>query len=113
METEYTGVVETLLLGFFKNVNRFMSDSAKRHTQTNRNNRTKNNMPHKEGSRSIATLVDEQAENGIGAYTSTIFILDHKNCKDDRPLDKNYANNRSRSSYGNSVGEESSNKTLQ
>nr|XP_033509010.1 uncharacterized protein LOC104085055 isoform X2 [Nicotiana tomentosiformis] len=64
---------------------------VRRRTQTNRNNRAKQNMPHTGGSKSIATLMDEQANNGIEPTRAKIFILTHKNRKDGRLLDEESA----------------------
>ncbi|XP_019239110.1 PREDICTED: uncharacterized protein LOC109219136 [Nicotiana attenuata] len=41
-------------------VSYWLSDKAKRRTQVNRNNRANQTMPHTGGSKSIATLMDEQ-----------------------------------------------------
>nr|XP_009797182.1 PREDICTED: uncharacterized protein LOC104243659 isoform X2 [Nicotiana sylvestris] len=41
-------------------VSYWLSDKAKRRTQANRNNRSKKMMPHTGGSKSIATLMNEQ-----------------------------------------------------
>ncbi|XP_059305280.1 uncharacterized protein LOC132056895 isoform X2 [Lycium ferocissimum] len=62
-----------------------------RRTQANRNNRTKQKMPHTGGSKSIATLMDEKAENGIEPTRAQIFVLSHKKRKDGRPLDEDSA----------------------
>ncbi|KAH0669605.1 hypothetical protein KY285_023768 [Solanum tuberosum] len=43
-------------------------------------------MPHTRGSKSIATLMHEQAENGIEPALAEIFILTHKKRVDGRPL---------------------------
>uniref|UniRef100_A0A1U7VB81 Uncharacterized protein LOC104214295 n=2 Tax=Nicotiana sylvestris TaxID=4096 RepID=A0A1U7VB81_NICSY len=68
-------------------VSYWLSDKAKRRTQANRNNRAKQTMPHTGGSKSIATLMNEQAVNGIEPTRAEIFLLTHKKCKDGRPLD--------------------------
>ncbi|XP_075100755.1 uncharacterized protein LOC142176620 isoform X1 [Nicotiana tabacum] len=44
-------------------------------------------MPHTGGSKSIATLMDEQAVNGIEPTLAQVFILTHTKRKDCRPLD--------------------------
>ncbi|XP_060186622.1 uncharacterized protein LOC132616027 [Lycium barbarum] len=72
-------------------VSYWFSDKAKRRTQANRNNRTQQKMPHTGGSKSIATLMDEKAENGIEPTRAQVFILTHKKRKDDRPLDEDSA----------------------
>ncbi|XP_059306790.1 uncharacterized protein LOC132058255 [Lycium ferocissimum] len=48
-------------------------------------------MPHIGGSKSIATLMDEKAENGIEPTRAQVFILTHKPRKDGRPLDEESA----------------------
>ncbi|XP_018625947.1 uncharacterized protein [Nicotiana tomentosiformis] len=48
-------------------------------------------MPHTGGSKSIATLMAEKAENGIQPTRAQIFILTHKQRKDGRPLDEESA----------------------
>ncbi|XP_075106353.1 uncharacterized protein LOC107779128 isoform X2 [Nicotiana tabacum] len=60
-------------------------------TQANRNNRVKQNIPHTGGSKSIATLIDEQAKNDIEPTRAEIFILTHKKRKDGRLLDEESA----------------------
>ncbi|XP_070029412.1 uncharacterized protein [Nicotiana sylvestris] len=62
-------------------------DFSRRRTQANRNNRSKQTMPHTGGSKSIATLMNEQAVNGIEPTRAEIFLLTHKKHKDGRPLD--------------------------
>ncbi|XP_070055886.1 uncharacterized protein [Nicotiana tomentosiformis] len=57
----------------------WLSDKAKRCTQANRNNRAKQTMPHTGGSKSIATLMNEQDVNGIEPTRAEIFLLTHKN----------------------------------
>ncbi|XP_070030606.1 uncharacterized protein LOC142166322 isoform X2 [Nicotiana tabacum] len=44
-------------------------------------------MPHTGRSKSIATLMNEQAVNGIEPMREEIFLLTHKKRKDGRPLD--------------------------
>ncbi|XP_019255037.1 PREDICTED: uncharacterized protein LOC109233611 [Nicotiana attenuata] len=58
-----------------------------RRFQANRNNRANQKMPHTGGSKSIATLMDEQAVNGIEPTRAQVFILTHTKRKDGRPLD--------------------------
>ncbi|MCE3051657.1 hypothetical protein HAX54_050450, partial [Datura stramonium] len=48
-------------------------------------------MPHTGGSKSIATLMDEQTKNGIGPTRTQIFILTCKKGMDGRPLDDDFA----------------------
>ncbi|XP_060193766.1 uncharacterized protein LOC132623082 [Lycium barbarum] len=72
-------------------VSYWFSDKARRRTQANRNNRTKQKMPHTGGSKSIATLMDEKAENGIEPTRAQILILTHKERKDGRSLDEDSA----------------------
>ncbi|XP_070038904.1 uncharacterized protein [Nicotiana tomentosiformis] len=48
-------------------------------------------MSHTAGSKSIATLMDEQVLNGIEPTRAQIFILTHKKHKDGRPLDDDSA----------------------
>nr|XP_018625592.1 uncharacterized protein LOC108944756 [Nicotiana tomentosiformis] len=48
-------------------------------------------MPHTGGSKSIATLMNEQDVNGIEPTRVEIFILTHKKRKDGRPLDDDSA----------------------
>uniref|UniRef100_A0A1S4AGT0 Transposase n=1 Tax=Nicotiana tabacum TaxID=4097 RepID=A0A1S4AGT0_TOBAC len=72
-------------------VSYWLSDKAKRRTQANRNNRAKQTMPHTGGSKSIATLMNEQAVNGIEPTRAEIFILTHKKRKYGRPLDDDSA----------------------
>ncbi|XP_020231497.1 uncharacterized protein LOC109812045 isoform X3 [Cajanus cajan] len=55
--------------------------------QANRNNRTKQKMPHTRGSKSIGTLMVEKAIDGIEPTRAEIFILTHQRRKDGRPLD--------------------------
>ncbi|KAH0641993.1 hypothetical protein KY290_033597 [Solanum tuberosum] len=69
----------------------WLSDKAKRHTQANRNNRANQKMPHTGGSKSIATLMHEQAENRIEPTRAEVFLLTHKKCVDGRPLDDDSA----------------------
>ncbi|XP_019251293.1 PREDICTED: uncharacterized protein LOC109230225 [Nicotiana attenuata] len=73
-------------------VSYWLSDKAKRRTQANRNNRANQKMPHTGGSKSIATLMDEQAVNGVEPTRAQIFLLTHKQYKDGRPLDVDSAN---------------------
>ncbi|XP_070004611.1 uncharacterized protein [Nicotiana sylvestris] len=68
-------------------VSYWLSDKAKRRTQGNRNNRAKQTRPHTGGSKSIATLMNEQAVNGIEPTRVEIFLLTHKKRKDGRLLD--------------------------
>ncbi|XP_019224815.1 PREDICTED: uncharacterized protein LOC109206446 [Nicotiana attenuata] len=68
-------------------VSYWFSDKAKRCTLANRNNRANQKMPHTGGSKSIATLMDEQDVNGIEPTRAKFFILTHKKRKDGRPLD--------------------------
>ncbi|KAH0693184.1 hypothetical protein KY285_020281 [Solanum tuberosum] len=72
-------------------VSYWLSDKAKRRTQANRNNRANQKMPHTGGSKSIATLMHEQAENGIEPTRAEIFLLTHKKRVDGRPLDDDSA----------------------
>uniref|UniRef100_A0A1U7WMY8 Uncharacterized protein LOC104225509 n=1 Tax=Nicotiana sylvestris TaxID=4096 RepID=A0A1U7WMY8_NICSY len=65
----------------------WLSDKAKRRSQSNRNNRANQKMPHTGGSKSIATLMDEQAVNGIEPTRAQVFILTYTKRKDGRPLD--------------------------
>ncbi|XP_059309261.1 uncharacterized protein LOC132060304 isoform X2 [Lycium ferocissimum] len=69
-------------------VSYWVSEKAKRRSQTNRNNRAKQKMPHTGGSKSIATLMDEKAENGVEPTRAQVFILTHRPRKDGRPLDE-------------------------
>ncbi|XP_049399793.1 uncharacterized protein LOC125869753 [Solanum stenotomum] len=72
-------------------VSYWLSDKAKRRTQAKRNNRANQKMPHTGGSKSIATLMHEQAENGIEPTRAEIFLLTHKKRVDGRPLDDDSA----------------------
>ncbi|XP_070014848.1 uncharacterized protein [Nicotiana sylvestris] len=71
-------------------VSYWLSDKAKRRTLANRINRGKQTMPHTGGSKSIATLMNEQAVNRIEPTQAEIFLLTHKKHKDGRPLDDDY-----------------------
>ncbi|XP_075108771.1 uncharacterized protein LOC107803178 isoform X3 [Nicotiana tabacum] len=62
-------------------VSYWLSDKAKRRTQANRNNRAKQMRPHKGGFKSIATLMNELAVNGIEPTRAEIFLLTHKNVR--------------------------------
>ncbi|KAH0655430.1 hypothetical protein KY285_030312 [Solanum tuberosum] len=72
-------------------VSYWLSDKAKRRTQENRNNRTKQKMSRMGGSKSIATLINEQTSNGIEPTRAEIFLLNHKKRVDGRPLDDDSA----------------------
>nr|XP_033512184.1 uncharacterized protein LOC104096812 isoform X2 [Nicotiana tomentosiformis] len=72
-------------------VSYWLLDKAKRRAQANRNNRANQKMPHIGGSKSIATLMDEQAVNGVGPTRAQVFLLTHTKCKDGRPLDDDSA----------------------
>ncbi|KAK6791561.1 hypothetical protein RDI58_010642 [Solanum bulbocastanum] len=72
-------------------VSYWLSDKAKRCTQASRNNRTKQKMPHTGGSKSIATLMNEQTANGREPTLAEIFLLTHKQRVDGRPLDDDSA----------------------
>uniref|UniRef100_A0A0V0H436 Putative ovule protein n=1 Tax=Solanum chacoense TaxID=4108 RepID=A0A0V0H436_SOLCH len=48
-------------------------------------------MPHTGGSKSIDTLMDKKAENGIEPTRAEIFLLTHKKRVDGRPLDEDFA----------------------
>ncbi|MCD9643652.1 hypothetical protein HAX54_031284 [Datura stramonium] len=48
-------------------------------------------MPHTGGSKSIATLMDDKAENGIEPTRAQVFILTHKPLKNDKALDEESA----------------------
>ncbi|MED6125928.1 hypothetical protein PIB30_073313 [Stylosanthes scabra] len=67
-------------------------DKAKERTQVNRINRGKQKMPHTGGSKSIATLMDELAVDGIEPSRVEILLKIHKRHKDGRPLDEESAN---------------------
>ncbi|XP_060175427.1 uncharacterized protein LOC132606105 [Lycium barbarum] len=69
-------------------VSSWVSEKDKRRSQTNRNNRAKQKMPHTGGLKSIATLMDEKAKKGIEPTRAQVFILTHKPRKDGRPLDE-------------------------
>ncbi|XP_057426165.1 uncharacterized protein LOC130719563 [Lotus japonicus] len=69
-------------------VSYWLSDKVKKRSQTNRSNRTKQKIPHTGGSKSIGTLMDEQAKDGIEPTRAEVFILTHKKRKDGRPLDE-------------------------
>lgn len=69
----------------------WLFEKAKRCTQANRNIRAMQKMPHTRGSKSIATLMDEQAANGIEPTRAKIFLLTHKKRADGRPLDDDSA----------------------
>ncbi|XP_070025399.1 uncharacterized protein [Nicotiana sylvestris] len=71
-------------------VSYWLSDKAKRRTQANRNNRAKQTVPHTGGSKSIATLMNEQVVNEIEPTRAEIFLLTHKKRKDGRPLDDDF-----------------------
>ncbi|XP_019234411.1 PREDICTED: uncharacterized protein LOC109214905 [Nicotiana attenuata] len=60
---------------------------AKRRSQANRNNSANQKMPHTGRSKSVATLMDEQAVNRIEPTRAQVFILTHTKRKDGRPLD--------------------------
>ncbi|XP_070022761.1 uncharacterized protein [Nicotiana sylvestris] len=68
-------------------VSYWLSDKAKRRSQANRNNRANQKMPHTGGSKSIATLMDEQAVNGIEPTRAQVFTLTHTKRRDGKPLD--------------------------
>ncbi|XP_070013948.1 uncharacterized protein [Nicotiana sylvestris] len=114
-----------------------LRDKAKRRSQSNRNNRANQKMPHTGGSKSIATLMDEQAVNGIEPTRAQVFILTYTKRKDGRPLDDDsvkaivFGNDKSgyvrglglgptpsglwgsKSSLENIIGEDSSNEAVQ
>ncbi|KAK6784151.1 hypothetical protein RDI58_017605 [Solanum bulbocastanum] len=56
-----------------------------RRTQENINNRTKQNMPHTEGSKSIATLMDEKAVNDSA---KVIDMINEKMSNSERSTDQ-------------------------
>nr|XP_016464555.1 PREDICTED: uncharacterized protein LOC107787489 [Nicotiana tabacum]XP_016464556.1 PREDICTED: uncharacterized protein LOC107787489 [Nicotiana tabacum] len=60
---------------------RFNIMTIQRRTQTNRNNRAKQTRPRARGSKSIATLMNEQVVNGKEPTQAGIFILTHKNVR--------------------------------
>ncbi|KAM3281696.1 hypothetical protein P3S67_027342 [Capsicum chacoense] len=68
-------------------VSYWLSEKSKRRTQTDRNNRRKQKMPHMGGSKSIATLMVEKTENGIEPTRAEIFVLSYTKYKDGRSLD--------------------------
>nr|XP_009764378.1 PREDICTED: uncharacterized protein LOC104216110 isoform X1 [Nicotiana sylvestris]XP_009764379.1 PREDICTED: uncharacterized protein LOC104216110 isoform X1 [Nicotiana sylvestris]XP_009764380.1 PREDICTED: uncharacterized protein LOC104216110 isoform X1 [Nicotiana sylvestris]XP_009764382.1 PREDICTED: uncharacterized protein LOC104216110 isoform X1 [Nicotiana sylvestris]XP_009764383.1 PREDICTED: uncharacterized protein LOC104216110 isoform X1 [Nicotiana sylvestris]XP_009764384.1 PREDICTED: unch len=70
---------------------KFKRIKNQRRTQANKNNRAKQNVPHIGGSKSIATLMDEQAKNGIEPTRAEIFILTYKKRKNGRLLDEESA----------------------
>ncbi|XP_072062835.1 uncharacterized protein [Arachis hypogaea] len=72
-------------------VSYWFSDKAKKRTQANRINRAKQKMPHTGGSKSIATLMDELAKDGIEPSRTEIFLKIHRRRKDGRPLDEESA----------------------
>ncbi|KAH0705893.1 hypothetical protein KY285_010421 [Solanum tuberosum] len=87
-------------------VSYWLSDKAKRRTQANRNNRTKQKMPHTGGSKSIAALMDVQTANGREPTGAEIFLLTHKQRVDGRPLDDDSAKvlGNERSGYVHGLG---------
>ncbi|KAL5133681.1 hypothetical protein HKD37_03G006971 [Glycine soja] len=68
-------------------VSYWVSDKGKRRSQANKSNRAKQKMPHTGGSKSIGTLMNEKAKDGIEPTRAEVFILTHKERKDGRPLD--------------------------
>ncbi|XP_057417491.1 uncharacterized protein LOC130711771 isoform X2 [Lotus japonicus] len=72
-------------------VSYWLSDKAKKRSQANKSNRTKQIMPHTGGSKSIGTLMDEKAKDGIEPTLAEVFMLTHKKRKDGRPLDEESA----------------------
>ncbi|XP_075075705.1 uncharacterized protein LOC107792513 isoform X2 [Nicotiana tabacum] len=76
---------------FDKEEKKKLLEFVRRRTQANKNNRAKQNVPHIGGSKSIATLMDEQAKNGIEPTRAEIFILTYKKRKNGRLLDEESA----------------------
>ncbi|XP_055836098.1 uncharacterized protein LOC129904565 [Solanum dulcamara] len=54
--------------------------------------RAKQKMAHMGGSKSIATLMNEQAIDGIEPTRAKVYILTHTKCRDGRPLDGESSN---------------------
>ncbi|MCD7452526.1 hypothetical protein HAX54_017281 [Datura stramonium] len=65
---------------------------VKKRNQANRISRAKQKMPHTGGSKSIATLMNEQDVDGIEPTRAKVYILTHTKCKDGRPLDEESSN---------------------
>ncbi|XP_075086625.1 uncharacterized protein LOC107817705 isoform X2 [Nicotiana tabacum] len=70
----------------------WLSDKAKKRSQANRISRAKQKMPHTGGSKSIATLMNEKAIDGIEPTRAQVYILTHTKRKDGRPLDEESSN---------------------
>ncbi|XP_015163244.1 uncharacterized protein [Solanum tuberosum] len=73
-------------------VSYWLSEKAKKRSQTNRISRANQKMPHTGGSKSIATLMNEQAIDGIEPTRAKIYILTHIERRDGRPLDEESSN---------------------
>ncbi|XP_060214215.1 uncharacterized protein LOC132641297 isoform X3 [Lycium barbarum] len=73
-------------------VSYWLCHKAKKHSQANRISRAKQKMPHTGGSKSIATLMNEKAIDGIEPTRAEVYILTHTKRKDGRPLDEESSN---------------------
>ncbi|XP_016496509.1 uncharacterized protein LOC107815445 isoform X2 [Nicotiana tabacum] len=70
----------------------WLSDKAKKRSQANRISRAKQKMPHTGGSKSIATLMNEKAIDGIEPTREEVYILTHTMRKDGKPPDEESSN---------------------
>ncbi|KAL3323076.1 hypothetical protein AABB24_040267 [Solanum stoloniferum] len=73
-------------------VSYWLSEKSKNRSQTNRISRANQKMAHTGGSKSIATLMNERAIDGIEPTRAKIYILTHTERRDGRPLDEESSN---------------------
>nr|CAD1837601.1 unnamed protein product [Ananas comosus var. bracteatus] len=73
---------------FPRKENKRLFKLVEKHSKKNRENRSKQKMPHIAGSKSFACLMAEKAKDGVKPSQAHIFIETHKPRKDRRPIDE-------------------------